>query len=343
MPARTLRFGSIARRQQERFLGTLSAAAQRATDDKARRNPYLLAHGHEVENLYPGIRGHGGALDFFRERGIKWWTSARSGDRALSDAYAGPTRNLASSQVSCVNFLFPLASTPGALLAFLQAIDSDAEAIVPIVDGGGRSAPVEFEWVGWRGPLEGGRITRGANQTSVDALLVADTCTGRRAYLIEWKYCEEYLHPADKGAGRSGDTRKARYGGLYVAPTSSFSATLSLEEVLHDPFYQLMRMHLLGDRMLAEGVTESLRVDDVRVVVFCPHANNDYRRVVSATSLGRRWPEKETVRDAMRALLKDPRRFDLVAQDRVVDVLRKGPLSRPLRPWLDYHALRYGW
>ena len=343
MPTRTPRFGVIARREQARFRASLSAAAQQPSDDKGKRNPHLLAQGHEFENLFPGIRGAGGALAFFAERGIQWWTNARSGDRVPDATYVGPTRNLASSQVSCVNFLLPLASVPGALLALLQAIDADVTDVEMIVDAKGNSALVEFEWVGWREPLEGGRITRGANQTSIDALLVARTTAGRRAYLIEWKYCEEYLHPEDKGEGRSGDTRKSRYRHLYAAPTSSFNGALPFEDLLYEPFYQLMRMLLLGDRMLTEGVTEALRIDDVRVVVVCPTANDDYRRVVPTTPLGRRSPEGTTVRDTMRVGLRAPRRLDVVAQDELVAHLRSGPLSEELKPWLDFHALRYGW
>lgn len=232
MPARIRRFGSTARRQQASFRSTLSIEAQQPVDDKGKRNPHLLAHGHELENLYPGLRGADGALAFFAERGIQWWTSARSGDRVRDGSYVGPTRNLASSQVSCVNFLLPLASIPGALLALLQKLDADVVEVETIVDGAGRSSPVEFEWVGRHEPLEGGRITRGANQTSVDALLVARTAAGRRAYLLEWKYCERYPNPTDKGAGRSGGTRKARYRHLYAAPESSFNGELSFEELL---------------------------------------------------------------------------------------------------------------
>ena len=87
------------------------------TDDKGIRNPHLLALGYEVENLFPGVRGGGGAIDFFSQRGIKWWKSSRSGDDSKVD---GPTRNMASSQVACVNFLLPLVSIPGALLTALR-------------------------------------------------------------------------------------------------------------------------------------------------------------------------------------------------------------------------------
>jgi len=339
----TKRFGTLAREQQAKFRSTLSQEAQTPDDDKGRRHPHLIAQGHEIENLYPGLRGPDGALQFFKEREIGWWTNSRSGDRPKGEDYRGPTRNLASSQVSCVNFLLPLADVPGALAAFLQVIDPDVIEVVPIVDQQGRSSPVEFEWVGWREPLEGGRITRGANQTSMDAVVVARTERGNRAFLLEWKYCEEYRRPKDLGQGRSGQTRRRRYRHLYEDPGSAFNRAAPFSEFLFDPYYQIMRMHLLADRMLAEGVTPDLQVTDARVVVVCPAANQDYRQPVEETPLARRFPQSATIEDVVRATLRTPKAFSVVAQEDVVAAFRAGPLDASLEPWLEYHRVRYGW
>lgn len=338
-----VRFGATARRQQAGFRATLSQAAQSPTDDIGKRNDHLLALGHEIENLYPTIRDTGLALRFFRDRGIKWWTSSRSGDRSLAEAFEGPTRNLASSQACCVNFLLPLADVPGALAAFLKCLDSDVIDVEPIVDQKGQVSQVEFEWVGWHRPLEGGAITRGANQTSIDALIIARIPAGLRAYLIEWKYCEEYLRPENKGAGTSGQTRRERYAHLFARTVSSFNQAAPLEDFLFEPFYQIMRLHLLRDRMMAEGVSPSLPIVDARVVVVCPEANTDYRHVVRATPLGKRFPEAITVEEVIRNTLKDPRTFAVLAQEDVVAAVRNGPLALRLEDWLDYHQTRYGW
>ncbi|MEY4545411.1 MAG: hypothetical protein RL685_1606 [Pseudomonadota bacterium] len=336
-------FGAVAREQQAVFRTTLSAAARQPTDDKGKRHGHLLAHGSEVENLYPGLRGPGGALEFFAERRIPWWRSSRSGDRRADPAYPGPTRNLASSQVSCVNFLLPLASIPGALPALLQLIDPEVIDVEMIVDSDGFSSPVEFEWVGWLEPLEGGRKTRGAMVTSIDALMVGQTRSGRRAYLFEWKYCEEYLRPENKGEGTKGNTRAARYRHLYESQASSFNGAIPFEDLLYDPFYQLTRMLLLGDRMLSEGLTEALRVDDFRIVVVCPTANQAFRHVAPKTPIGKRLPPTTTVTDAVAMGLQDARRIEMAAQDQLVAALRRGQLRGELEPWLAYHALRYGW
>ena len=134
---------------------------------------------------------------------------------------------MASSQVACVNFLLPLIEIPGALLAALRGIDSDVCGIVDIQHQGNVS-PVEFEWIGL-GRLWGWRRENpGARTTSIDAFVVAETETGRkRAYLLEWKYVEQYFSSkperAYKGIGQAGETRRQRYSPWFYADASSFN------------------------------------------------------------------------------------------------------------------------
>ena len=79
-------------------------------DDQGLRNPHLLVLGCELENLYPGIRGAGGAVGFFGERDIRWSNSSENvGNLQAND----PTRNMISSQVACVNFCCPWPESPG--------------------------------------------------------------------------------------------------------------------------------------------------------------------------------------------------------------------------------------
>ena len=109
---------------------TIGEPARLPTDDLGRRHHHLLALGCGEENLLPGIRGPSGAIDFFGQRNILWWEGS-------SDNGEGkwPTRNMASSQVACVNFLLPLAGISGALLSVLQALDPDVQEAVEIRDG----------------------------------------------------------------------------------------------------------------------------------------------------------------------------------------------------------------
>ena len=345
MPRNSSRAGfeTEAKYRQCRFRNTsptISDHARSPTDDTGRRHHHLLALGSGEETLFPAIRGPGGAIDFFSERKIKWW---KGGDERTD----GPTRNMTSSQVACVNFLLPLAGIPGALLAVLKALDSDVRGVVPILHEE-RTSPVEFEWIGLGRSLEGGR-TRGAHHTSVDAFLVAETRAGnRRAYLFEWKYCERYLSgkPRDLGAGESGQRRQNRYSPLFDAQYCSFdpASASGLDGFLYEPFYQIMRQRLLADRMVHE---RELDVDEARVVVVVPEENWAYRTVAdggTTTSpvLARRFPDQGTVEEVMRACLKEPgAQFGLVAPRMLLDSV-KGEFPDETAQWASYWQERYG-
>ena len=340
-------FECAAKRRQQQFRAaspTISDKGRSPTDDKGRRYPHLLALGCEVENFFPGIRGEGGAIDFFSQRDIKWWKSSRSGDNSKSD---GPTRNMASSQVACVNFLLPLAGIPGALLSVLRSLDDDVVDVVNISCDGHTSA-VEFEWIGLGHSLERGR-TRGSQNTSIDAFLVADTRKGRRrAYLLEWKYVERYLstRPEFKGEGTKGDTRRCRYAKRFRASFSSFNPATApdLDDFLYEPFYQIMRQRLLADRMVQE---RELGVDEAKVVVVVPEQNWAYRavsdgRTTTSPLLAQRLPRLETVEDVMRASLKEPdAQFDMVAPSSFLDALSQR-LPSETKEWAGYWQDRYG-
>ena len=125
VPAGAGSFGQRERKRQAAFRKGLTTP----TDPVGLRHDYLLALGCEEENLYPTLRGENGALRYFAERNIKWWQARVSGD--ASDGKR-PTRNMASSQIACVNFLLPLIDIPGALTAVLQAIDDDVTSVVDI-------------------------------------------------------------------------------------------------------------------------------------------------------------------------------------------------------------------
>lgn len=344
MGAKASSFQNRAAAQQAQFRQSLSVQARSPADPQGQRHPHLLALGCELENLYPA-GGHPAAIqDFFRNREIKWWKSTRSGDSSRTGKDS-PTRNLSSSQVCCVNFLFPLAQVPGALLAFLRFIDQDVVEIIPVTDGDGHTSEVEFEWVGWQTSLENGLLNRGALQTSTDALIIARTHSGSRAYLIEWKYSEQYLGARDKAAGSktSAATLTRRYLGLFQQSGSSFKQSCRFESFHWEPFYQLMRLQLLADKITRHGVTRDLKVDEASLVVVCPAANEAYRQVVRRTPLGKQFPAMNTVEEIMRATLKRPERFSMPSQEQIVAHLRRGPLAQALAPWLAYHQRRYGW
>lgn len=312
---------------------TISADGRAPTDPRGMTYPHLLALGHEDENLFPSLRGDEGARQFFEERGIKWWRHPGF-DQAGTN---GPTRNMASSQIACVNFLLPLASIDNALLALIRAIDGDVTEVATIGDPAtGTSSAVEFEWIGLGHALEGsGHATRGEFTTSVDAFILAETSAGRRAYLFEWKYIESYGEN-DKGIGKRGRTRQRRYMNPY-ASSSSFRRNLPLDAWLHEPFYQIMRQRLLADRMVAN---RELGVSEAKIVLVVPEENIAYHGAVTSPTLRREFPGVATVADTVRAAMIDPDRdFRLTSPHFLAAAVR----PQCGRDWSRYQRERYGW
>ncbi len=213
------------------------------------------------------------------------------------------------------------------------------------ITNGGHTSPVEFEWIGLGHSLEGGG-TRGAQNTSIDGFLVAETKSGRRrAYLLEWKYVEHYLstRPEFKGEGPKGDTRRSRYAERYRAPFSSFNpfTVPNLCDFLYEPFYQIMRQRLLADRMVQK---RELGIDEAKVVVVVPEQNWAYRTVsdgkaTTSPPLAKRF---EAVEAVLQAALKDPdTQFDMAAPASMLDVVSQS-LPDETAEWAGYWRDRYG-
>ena len=157
-----MQYGNTERKRQSLFRASspsISTAARTPCDPKGQNNPHLLALGHEEENLFASIR-QSLALDFFADRNIHWWRNPRSGD---NDSANGPTRNMASSQIACLNLLLPLKDNAVALTALLLSLDAGIRGVVPIryvphgsVSGMQVDSLVDFESIGEKAPLEQG-------------------------------------------------------------------------------------------------------------------------------------------------------------------------------------------
>ena len=330
VPAGAGSFGQLERKRQAAFRKGLTTP----TDPIGLRHDYLLALGCEEENLFPTLRGENGALRYFAERGIKWWQARVSGD--ASDGKR-PTRNMASSQIACVNFLLPLIDIPGALTAVLQAIDDDVTGVVDI-EHQGTSSPVELEWIGLDHALEGpGVRSRGANSTSVDAFMVAETPSGRRAYLMEWKYVEEY-RTEDKGRGRQGETRRRRYAHLYEE-SPSFNGKVPFDAWLFEPFYQILRLRLLADRMVRN---RELGVSEAKVVVVVPEGNRAYRERITSPWFQGKYPDQTASEIVRQTLVHRYHAYASVAPSSLAASVRRR-CEATVPSWSCYQQERYGW
>ena len=324
-------FAAAARKQQGNFR---SASRTISVESRTQRrgHSHLLAKGCQLDNLYPTLRGDNGAIKFFADRNIKWWGHLTSRD---DEDINLPTHNMTSSQIFCVNFLLPLAYIEGALTAILRSIDSDVRQVVTI-EHQEHTSPVEFEWIGLHSPLERvyGR-KRGDRMTSVDALIIADTGAGLRAYFMEWKYAEAYLPDIYRGKTRHHPT----YSDLYTAETSSFNGAAPMDELLYEPFYQLMRQRLLADRMVSN---RELGVSDAKVIAVVPDDNAAYREQITSPELRQRFPNLNTVSDVFRATLKNPEAaYAMVCPSALVDAVERES-GGAAADWIAYQRQRYG-
>lgn len=139
---------------------------------------FVLREG--ATNLWEGIRAD--VIEYFARNSISWWKGDGNGN--------GPTGHMLSSQVACVNHLYLLRQRQDLAKAVLRAIDPEVVEAEVVDDG-----YVEFEFIGSRQYLAERAFTRGANCTSLDAFMIGRTAhSGRRAFLVEWKYTEAYSH-----------------------------------------------------------------------------------------------------------------------------------------------------
>ena len=233
-------------------------------------------------NLWDGIRED--AIAYFSRNQIAWWRGSEE---------QTPPGHLLSSQVACVNHLYFARQRADVATAILKSVDDSIDSAVVVDDGF-----VEFEVIGGEDYLNERNRTRGANCTSVDAMMVGRRAGGDRVLvLIEWKYTESYgikdLYV---------QKRAERYDSLMSADGSPITID-DTEALYYEPFYQLMRQTLLGSEMVKH---EEYGARDFVHVHVVPDGNSELRETVTSSALKR---FGDNVSDAWKAVLARPERF----------------------------------
>jgi hypothetical protein len=186
-------------------------------------------------NLWAGIRED--AIDYFKRNNIPFWDSGNE-----------PTGHLLSSQIACINHLFFVRQRGDIATSILKGVDNNVKIALKM-DNGLDSGYVDFEVIGSKNYLGEKLHTRGANSTSVDAVMLAELNNGtRKLYFIEWKYVESY-NKTSKAEGESGKTRQNIYSPLLNQPDCPIK-TSNIEGLFTEPYYQLMRQTLLAHQMI---------------------------------------------------------------------------------------------
>ena len=232
---------------------------------------HCLPRRFAAHNLLGSVREE--ALDRLHRFGIAWH-SGTPGAGANGDV--GPTTNLLSSQVQCINSLLSFEREPGLLLDRLRTVEPEARKIVGI--GHPEADEVEglvaFEWIGrenYLGERVRGERTRGSMVTSADALVVLERGDGgRTGVLMEWKFTESY-DEAKPFKSERGTDRREIYRPWYESATTPFIGDKPpIDAYFHEPHYQLLRLSLL-----AEGMREANEhgVDRMVVLDIAPATN----------------------------------------------------------------------
>jgi hypothetical protein len=262
-----------------------------------------------ISNLWEGIRYD--SIDYFKQNKITWWKGAKE----------EPTGHLLSSQIACINHLYFIRQRKDLATALLINIDSSIQKAELVDDG-----YVEFEFVGNRDYLNEGNHTRGANCTSVDAVMIgADKSGQRKLFLIEWKYTEDYTVE-----NKYIPKRSKRYDDLICAQDSPFHNTVLPTAYYYEPFYQLMRQTLLGWQCVKNC---DHNVSDYLHIHVVPKENKELREKVTSPEL-----KGNDIHDAWKSVLKDSSKFlDITPCDLIM------PLKelKDTKSILNYLNIRY--
>lgn len=271
------------------------------------------------KNLWSKIRKD--ALTYFKNNNIVWWP----GNQEISG-------HMLSSQVSCLNHLFFLRNDKEAALKILKNIDESFIEVCADFENG----YIGFEVVSNQSYLGevpvGKKQTRGANCTSVDAMMTGILNNGKKIQiLIEWKYTEFY--GADCMAdGSSGETRKSNYNHLIEDHDSPIDCNVHLDNLYYEPFYQLMRQTLLAWQMVKNNRNE-LNADDWLHLDVIPENNLNLRYQVQAPDL-----LQTGIEEAWKAQLKEPNKYNVITPQKLLKPILFDPKYRSL---INYLNTRY--
>jgi len=291
----------------------------------ARLYSFCLPLQYAAHNLFHEIRDE--ALESFSRLGIVWHGSALQGLCS---------NHLCSSQIFCVNALYPFINRPEALAALFLPFFPDISRMLPVED----DSFIAFEWIGdtnylGETPKLGAYRHRGAGNTSIDAMVMYESTDGRHVMLlIEWKYSESY-GATYKRFRSDGTDRVEPYRVFFFDKLTPIDLTVTsrIEDFMFEPFYQLLRQQLLVSRIAEVGIPD---VDRVRLVHVHASGNRELKAITSPgfRDLGR------DAYEVWQHLLVDPSDFIAITTE---DFLSHAPIDRfpELEPWRLYMTSRY--
>lgn len=199
-----------------------------------------------------------------------------------------------SSQASCLNFWYPFIKEERKedLKELLKCFGLEVDSIITIKPSStfedavyGDSGNVLFEWIGpIKSPIgEDNGYLRGHHRTSIDAYILAYVNGKVTQILIEWKFTETYSSRCNTGKflGAKGVERLARYSPIIARDRKKNKEILfkmnnidnwGLYDICYEPFYQLLRQHMLGQETVGKKFGDYV-IEDY-IVMHLSHSAN---------------------------------------------------------------------
>ncbi len=254
-----------------------------------------------------------------------------------------------SSQVACINHLFPIREDRNAILAILKKIDENITDVVSLhKDKNGKDVYVAFEVID-----EKNHLKEPNTPTTIDALLLAKKGKTAMLVVIEWKYTE--CNAEDKSKGADGTRRKNTYDnflggnepGLKSLKTHNELGQANIADLYYrEPFYQLMRQTLWAKVIIKNGLNnnqitdKNIKIDDYIHIHVVPTGNEELRRVDPNRKYSAYRDLKETWKSH---LTNDGKgRYNVIDPKDLFDpMVKDATLSEKYADLIDYLRIRY--
>jgi len=228
-----------------------------------------------INNVFLDIRQE--VVEYFKKNEISFWHIGK-------ESPSEPSGHLLSSQICCINHLFPIRHDKENVLKIAKKVNPDFVNVLPITTDKYMPGYIQFESVSDKDHLNEDGPTRGSHCTSVDALIYAEHKNGDKYIIpIEWKYTELFDNE-DKSVGEKGKERLDRYVKRVpnLIPNSKYLKKPEQEYensiYFRETFYQLMRQTLWAEQMLVHKDSETIKADDYIHVHIIPSENGTFLR-----------------------------------------------------------------
>lgn len=249
------------RKQIKYYYNNLNKIVQNKGYFDGEKRDFVLQNGKD--NLFGKIQDD--CLKYFEQEKISWWGENKS--KHL------PSGHLVSSQIHCLNHLFALRKDDIAIKAIIEnATGLKIKEVYPAPfdkDGGF----ISFEFVCKNKSLLDEKYeTRGANCTSIDALVYIQTTDGRKLLIpIEWKYTETYQ------SKEAEESSLERYPKL-IDSESNLKKWCDLYKA--DPYYELMRQSLLMEQIIKKNEISEIEAVGYRHIMVIPNAHVELKNAI---------------------------------------------------------------